>query len=183
MNRKIIIIVILAVVIIAGIIIGKKRTDQADLDMSRSAPQKMQEVAEIEIDEVDNNSMFDSPEAITDVKLTTEYLTGKEYLLTNLFNGSEIMIGFDGDEFYGKAPVNRYFGMYEIGSDNFTIDKSGSTMMAGRDKDMQNETEYFAMLNAVKSAYLTDKQALVLVTNKGDELIFIEGKIVSEDNL
>ncbi len=183
MNRKITIIVILAVVIIGGIIFGKMRTDKIGLDFGRSAPQKVQEVAEIEVNEEDNNSMFDSPSAITDVKLTPAYLSGKEYLLTNLFNGSEIMIGFDGNNFYGKAPVNRYFGIYEIGSDNFTVDKSGATMMAGKEQDMQNETKYFDMLNSVNSAYLTDKQALVLVTNKGDELIFVEGKIASEDNL
>ncbi len=181
MNRKITVIVILAVIIIVGIIIGKKRTDHADLDMSRSA--QMQEIVEIEVNEVDNNSMFDSRSAITDVKLTTEYLTGKEYLLTNLFNGSQIMIGFDGKRFYGEAPVNRYFGEYEIGSDNFTIDKGGATMMAGPEKDMLAEVKYFEMLNSVNSAYLTDKQALVLVTNKGDEMIFVEGKVESEDNL
>ncbi len=181
MNRKIAIIVILAVIIIGGIILGKIRTDKADLDMSRST--QIEEVAKVEVREMNNNSVFDSSSIITDIKLTPEYLAGKEYLLTNMFNDSEVMLGFDGDKFYGKAPVNKYFGGYVIGSDNFTINRSGATMMAGSEKDMQNEIEYFELLNLVNSAYLTDKQALVLVTNKGDELIFVEGRVASEDNL
>lgn len=175
MNRKIGIIVILAVIIILGIMFGKKRVDKTDLDMGRSALSSQSgEITEIDVREVGDNSVFDNKSILTDVKLTSEYLSGKEYLLANLFNESKVMLGFDGDKIYGKAPVNNYFGKYIISSDNFTIDRSGATMMAGPEKDMQNEVKYFELLNTVNSAYLTDKQALVLVTKKGQEMIFIE---------
>lgn len=57
----------------------------------------------------------------------------------------DISIFFDGEQFSGKGPINRFFGRM---SDNQILPPIGSTMMAGPDHLMQYEQQFFADLDS-----------------------------------
>lgn len=107
--------------------------------------------------------------------LTMDSLTGKSFTLTNMFEGSEITIMFEGDQFSGKSAVNNFFGSYEIKEgEKFVASETGMTMMAGPEHQMEAETEFMAMFNNIDTVSLK-KTVLTFETKDGQELIFEEG--------
>ena len=96
-------------------------------------------------------------------------LKGKTFTLDN----SNIILTFDKDEnkFYGKA-LNNYFGNYKLENNNLTFEITGSTMMMGAPKEMEDETKYFQDLSKINSYNIKNKT----LTLKGNnvELIYQE---------
>ncbi|MDE4907686.1 META domain-containing protein [Methanogenium marinum] len=94
--------------------------------------------------------------------VTAESLKGKEWVLTSYNNGNEAIVSviagteitLDFDEegrIAGSAGVNRYFASYEAGGDALTFGVTGSTMMAGPEDAMMQETTYLKLLNETAS--------------------------------
>ncbi len=108
-------------------------------------------------------------------ELTVDSLTGKSFTLTNMFEGSEITIMFDGAQFSGKSAVNTFFGPYEIKEGNkFVVGQTGMTMMAGPQAEMDTETKFMEMFASIDTVSLKGK-VLTFKTKDGKELIFEEG--------
>lgn len=105
-------------------------------------------------------------------------LTGKEYILVQESGIPNIIITFDEGNFYGFSGVNNYFGKYEKSGKNIKFDRMGATLMAGPEKLMTIEQEYFNDLNSVQKFYIDENDNLVLVQKNGDKLIFKENKKV-----
>ncbi|WP_297404898.1 META domain-containing protein [uncultured Cetobacterium sp.] len=102
-------------------------------------------------------------------------LTGKEYVLVQENGIPNILIGFDGNNFYGFSGVNNYFGKYEKKGSDLTLERMGSTLMAGPEALMKMEQNYFNELSQVTS-YKQTTDSLVLTLKSGKQLIFKENK-------
>lgn len=72
-------------------------------------------------------------------------IKGVEYTLEN----SDITITFDSNKVYGFSGVNRYFGGVQVEGDKITISNIASTMMAGPQSKMTEESEYLKTLALV----------------------------------
>lgn len=71
----------------------------------------------------------------------------------------------------GRAPVNSYFGAYTLSvNSGFVFSGIGSTLMAGEEQHMQNESAFFAALNNV-SGYKLENGTLHLTDSAGTELL------------
>lgn len=90
-------------------------------------------------------------------------LYGKEFQLINAPDNAEITIGFLGDtpRFAGKAPINRYFGLYTLNGNEIKFYQVGTTMMMGPENLMQAETEYLQDLETIESFKLEGKKLLL----------------------
>lgn len=81
------------------------------------------------------------------VQTMADPLDKKEFVLVNMFSGTDIDIAFEDGRFYGFSGVNRYFGAYKISGGKIELGQMGVTKMAGPEKDMDAETEYLRLLN------------------------------------
>ena len=100
---------------------------------------------------------------------------GREFVWTGAPEGVVVNLGFGGQEnrFFGKAPVNRYFGFYDVTQNNLTLTDMGTTMMMGPEGLMELEQQYLKDLTSVKTFEFKDKQ-LYLILSNGKKLIFNE---------
>lgn len=100
---------------------------------------------------------------------------GHEYKLTDAPENAEITLGFapEGGKFFGKAPVNRYFGSYTLTENEIKFGPIASTMMAGPEDMMKAETSYLRSLSEMKTFKIKDKQ-LILSNDNGNSLTFEE---------
>lgn len=72
--------------------------------------------------------------------------------MVSVIEGSEITLTFDEEGgIAGSAGVNRYFASYETDGDALSFGLAGSTMMAGPEDAMMQETTYLKLLNETAS--------------------------------
>ncbi|MBQ9731747.1 MAG: META domain-containing protein [Alphaproteobacteria bacterium] len=100
---------------------------------------------------------------------------GREFIWKDAPEGVEVSLGFGGQEnrFFGQAPVNRYFGFYDVTNNKLTLTDMGTTMMMGPENLMELEQQYLKDLASVKRYEFKDKQ-LYLLSDDGKKLIFNE---------
>ena len=99
-------------------------------------------------------------------------LVGKEYALTNMYEGKEVTIAFPETNMVGgKSAVNNYFSEFSLNGDKITFNALGSTKMAGPEEDMAVETEYLQILNGADTISLNG-DVLTITTASGTNLIF-----------
>uniref|UniRef100_UPI003F4B11C2 META domain-containing protein n=1 Tax=Brachyspira catarrhinii TaxID=2528966 RepID=UPI003F4B11C2 len=98
--------------------------------------------------------------------------SGKEFKLSNMFEGTEITLSITNNSFVGKSGVNNYNIPFEIKDGKITMSKTGiSTLMAGPEADMQAEDEYLKLLN--KANYISyNNNTLCIKTSDDDVLLF-----------
>lgn len=111
----------------------------------------------------------------SNLKENKTVLTGKEYVLVQETGIPNILIGFDGDNFYGFSGVNNYFGRYERSGSKLKLERMGATLMAGPTRLMEMEQNFFNELDSVKS-YEQTKDCLILILKDGKKLVFKENK-------
>lgn len=111
----------------------------------------------------------------SNLKENKTVLTGKEYVLVQETGIPNILIGFDGDNFYGFSGVNNYFGRYERSGSKLKLERMGATLMAGPTRLMEMEQNFFNELDSVKS-YEQTKDCLILTLKDGKKLVFKENK-------
>ncbi|WP_295156643.1 META domain-containing protein [uncultured Brachyspira sp.] len=120
----------------------------------------------------------------TVVVTTVEDLTGKEFILTNMYEGKEVTIAFsDTNMLGGKSAVNSYFTEYSLDSGKLILNALGSTKMAGPEEDMAVEYEYLEILNGADTISL-DGDVLTITTDSGTNLIYtFKGnvEVITED--
>nr|WP_307775785.1 META domain-containing protein [uncultured Cetobacterium sp.] len=104
-------------------------------------------------------------------------LTGKEFILVQENGIPNIIIGFDSDNFYGFSGVNNYFGRYEKSGKSIKLERMGATLMAGPERLMDLEQNYYKELETVKK-YSVKGDELTLITDDGKKMIFKENKKV-----
>ncbi|MGL5001136.1 MAG: META domain-containing protein [Cetobacterium sp.] len=102
-------------------------------------------------------------------------IMGKEYILIQENAIPNVLIGFDGHNFYGFSGINNYFGRYTRKGNRIKLEKLGSTLMAGSDKVMKMEKEYLEKLDFVTSMNFED-DILVLKLKDGSLLKYKENK-------
>ena len=105
--------------------------------------------------------------------ITVDDLLGKEFALTNMYEGKEVTIAFSAtNELSGKAVINYYFGGFTLEGDKIKLsDDMGSTKMAGPEEDMNAEMEYLKILNGADTIAL-DGDVLTITTASGTNLIY-----------
>ena len=105
--------------------------------------------------------------------VTVDDLLGKEFALTNMYEGKEVTIAFSAtNELSGKAVINYYFGGFTLEGDKIKLsDDMGSTKMAGPEEDMNAEMEYLQILNGADTIAL-DGDVLTITTASGTNLIY-----------
>ncbi|MCZ9839402.1 META domain-containing protein [Brachyspira hyodysenteriae] len=110
--------------------------------------------------------------AATEVVITVNDLLGKEYSLTNMYEGKEVTIAFsDTNMLGGKSAVNNYFTEFSLDGNKLKLNALGSTKMAGPEEDMAVETEYLQILNGADTISL-DGDVLTITTTSGTNLIY-----------
>lgn len=105
--------------------------------------------------------------------ITVDDLLGKEFALTNMYEGKEVTIAFSATNMLGgKAVINYYFGGFTLEGDKIKLsDDMGSTKMAGPEEDMNAEMEYLQILNGADTIAL-DGDVLTITTTSGTNLIY-----------
>ncbi|WP_028329565.1 META domain-containing protein [Brachyspira alvinipulli] len=99
-------------------------------------------------------------------------LVGKEYALTNMYEGKEVTIAFPETNMVGgKSAVNNYFSEFSLNGDKITFNALASTKMAGPEEDMAVETEYLQILGGADTISL-EGDVLTITTTSGTNLIF-----------
>ncbi|ASJ20732.1 META domain-containing protein [Brachyspira hampsonii] len=106
------------------------------------------------------------------VVVTVEDLLGKEYSLTNMYEGKEVTIAFsDTNMLGGKSAVNSYVTEFSLDGNKIKLNALGSTKMMGPEEDMAVETEYLQILNGADTISL-DGDVLTITTASGTNLIY-----------
>lgn len=100
-------------------------------------------------------------------------LMGKEYVLVNSSDEVKISLNFAEENFFGFSGVNNYFGKYKVEGNKLNISHIGSTLMAGPKQLMDMEYNYISKLDKVEK-YKIEGKKLILTTNDGNNLVFIE---------
>lgn len=104
-------------------------------------------------------------------KKSTELLFNKSFTLVEPFENDLININFDEKRVYGHSGVNRFFGPYHLKDDSIQIGPLASTMMAGPQKDMDNEQMILKTLNSATS-YSYSNNLLIITSSNGEFLKF-----------
>ena len=100
-------------------------------------------------------------------------LMGKEYILVDSSDEVKISLNFAEENFFGFSGVNNYFGKYKVEGNKLVINHVGSTLMAGPKQLMDTEYNYISKLDKVEK-YKIEGKKLILTTNDGNNLVFIE---------
>ncbi|WIH83819.1 META domain-containing protein [Brachyspira pilosicoli] len=104
--------------------------------------------------------------------ITVDDLLGKEFALTNMYEGKTVTIAFSATNMLGgKAVINNYFGGFTLEGDKIKLSPMGSTKMAGPEEDMNAEMEYLQILNGADTIAL-DGDVLTITTTSGTNLIY-----------
>lgn len=105
--------------------------------------------------------------------VTVDDLLGKEFALTNMYEGKEVTINFSATNMLsGKAVINLYFGGFTLEGNKIKLsDDMGSTKMAGPEEDMNAEMEYLQILSGADTIALNG-DVLTITTTSGTNLIY-----------
>ena len=98
-------------------------------------------------------------------------LNGREFKILGDEYNKEVIIGFEGDRFFGYSGINRYFGQYEINGGKLVIENMGTTKMDGKEQDMILELKFLTILKDNKSIKL-EGDKLILISNEDFKLEF-----------
>ncbi len=99
-------------------------------------------------------------------------LNGKQFKLSNMFEGTEVTLSIMSNSFTGKSGVNNYNIPFELDDDKVIISKNGiSTLMAGPEEDMKAEDKYLSLLNNANHISYDDN-ILCIRTSDNEVLLF-----------
>jgi heat shock protein HslJ len=117
-----------------------------------------------------------SEASIEDTTWRLELYGEKGNLKAPLVEETEITIEFKSAEskFGGSGGCNNYFGSYEITKNELTIKPPiGSTMMACPESIMNQEQEYFQLLETTET-FKVDDNKLTITCSGNKELVFVK---------
>ncbi|WP_157150213.1 META domain-containing protein [Brachyspira sp. SAP_772] len=104
--------------------------------------------------------------------ITVDDLLGKEFALTNMYEGKTVTIAFSATNMLGgKSAVNNYFTGFSLDGNKLKLNALASTKMAGPEEDMAIENEYLQILNGADTIAL-DGDVLTITTTSGTNLIY-----------
>ncbi|MEI0479012.1 META domain-containing protein [Brachyspira pulli] len=110
--------------------------------------------------------------AMTSAAVTVDDLVGKEFAITNMYEGKEVTIAFPATNMIGgKSAVNSYFTEFTLNGDKIAFKALGSTKMAGPEEDMAVENEYLQLLGAADTISLNG-DVLTITTTTGTNLVY-----------
>ncbi|MEI0565474.1 META domain-containing protein [Brachyspira pulli] len=110
--------------------------------------------------------------AMTSAAVTVDDLVGKEFAITNMYEGKEVTIAFPATNMIGgKSAVNSYFTEFTLNGDKIAFKALGSTKMAGPEEDMAVENEYLQLLSAADTISLNG-DVLTITTTTGTNLVY-----------
>lgn len=99
-------------------------------------------------------------------------VTTNDYVLTNLYPGQGITIGFDDSgRVFGYSGLNRYFGKATIENGQIKIEELASTRMGGPQEALVREAQYLAMLKDMTDIAVKENK-LILSNDAGEVLKF-----------
>lgn len=104
--------------------------------------------------------------------ITVDDLLGKEFALTNMYEGKTVTIAFSATNMLGgKSAVNNYFTGFSLEGNKLKLNALASTKMAGPEEDMAIENEYLQILNGADTIAL-EGDVLTITTTSGTNLIY-----------
>lgn len=110
--------------------------------------------------------------AMTSAAVTVDDLVGKEFAITNMYEGKEVTIAFPATNMIGgKSAVNSYFTEFTLNGDKIAFKALGSTKMAGPEEDMAVENEYLQLLSVADTISLNG-DVLTITTTTGTNLVY-----------
>ena len=110
--------------------------------------------------------------AMTSAAVTIDDLVGKEFAITNMYEGKEVTISFPATNMIGgKSAVNSYFTEFTLNGNKIAFKALGSTKMAGPEEDMAVENEYLQLLGAADTISLNG-DVLTITTTTGTNLVY-----------
>ncbi|PCG19915.1 META domain-containing protein [Brachyspira sp. G79] len=119
-----------------------------------------------------SNNAAPTDTAITAAVITVDDLVGKEFSLTNMYEGKEVTIAFPVTNMLGgKSAVNSYTTEFSLDGDKITLTALASTKMAGPEEDMAVENEYLQILNGANTISLNG-DVLTITTASGTNLVY-----------
>jgi len=116
-----------------------------------------------------------SAESIEDTTWKLESY-GEKGKLKTLVEDTEITIEFRsaGSDIGGSSGCNNYFGGYEIDKNELTINPPiGSTMMACPEPIMEQEQEYFQLLETTETFKINNSR-LIITCSDNKALVFVK---------
>lgn len=117
-------------------------------------------------------------------KTTTDHLTSHRWHLDEIvYEGSDftltppqgvtIIFSDTTNQIAGRGGCNNFFGSFtRTGEQQIDIMMGGSTMMLCPDTEMEFESSYFKLLDAVDTYTATDKELKLNITADGTTLIY-----------
>lgn len=120
--------------------------------------------------------------AMTSAAVTVDDLVGKEFSLTNMYEGKEVTIAFPAANMLGgKSAVNSYTTEFSLDGEKITLTALASTKMAGPEEDMAVENEYLQILNGANTISLNG-DVLTITTASGTNLVYtFKGTVPTAD--
>ena len=124
----------------------------------------------------------DTNASISAVTVTVTDLVGKEYALTNMYEGKEVTIAFPETNMVGgKSALNSYMSEFSLDGDKIVFTALASTKMAGPEEDMAVENEYLQILNGADTISLNG-DVLTITTASGTNLVYtFKGTVPTAD--
>ena len=124
----------------------------------------------------------DTNASISAVTVTVTDLVGKEYALTNMYEGKEVTIAFSETNMVGgKSALNSYMSEFSLDGDKIVFTALASTKMAGPEEDMAVENEYLQILNGADTISLNG-DVLTITTASGTNLVYtFKGTVPTAD--
>ena len=99
-------------------------------------------------------------------------VTSNDYVLTNMYQGQGLTLGFDNDgRVFGYSGLNRFFGKADVRNGHLKIEQIGSTKMGGPQEALIREAQYMTMLENMTNIELKNDK-LILSNDAGEILIF-----------
>ncbi len=110
----------------------------------------------------------DGKTLLTFAAMPAKTLEGTSWTLAD---NADVTIEFTNGEFAGSAPVNLYFGPWHVtGTNSIKVGPLGTSLMAGTDAQMKDETAFFQALTNV-TGYKFDGSKLLLTGKDGKTLL------------
>ena len=129
-----------------------------------------------------SNNAAPTDTAITAAVITVDDLVGKEFSLTNMYEGKEVTIAFPATNMLGgKSAVNSYTTEFALDGEKITLTALASTKMVGPEEDMAVENEYLQILNGANTISLNG-DVLTITTASGTNLVYtFKGTVPTAD--
>lgn len=104
--------------------------------------------------------------------VTIDDITSNDYVLTNIYPGQGLTVGFDDQgRIFGFSGLNRFFGKAKISDGTIEIQELATTRMSGPEDALIREVQYLEMLKRMTNISQNGNK-LILSNDSGEKMTF-----------